>query len=192
MLCSLKLKTLVNLENFCSLKCPFPIRRSPCIMYLHVIFWKNLRTGDIDSQTAQVSLNQIERRCSISMFLPVGLKHNSAVIFLNAVQQVCLKICYAIKMQPKVFIALFVPFSLTMWGCPQHALSSFNLLLSAHVCVHACTHKHPYLHNHTQRGVPGVGHNYCVYRCLLIMSDRPHNFCSPAVSCALPPTSTPL
>ena len=126
------------------------------------------------------------------LFLPVGLKRDSAIIFLNAVQQVCLKICYAINMQHKVFIALFVPFSLTMWGCPQHALSSFNLLLSAHACVHACTHKHPYLHNHTQRGVPGVGHNYCVYRCLLIMSDRPHNFCSPAVSCALPPTSTPL
>lgn len=92
-------------------------------------------------------------------------------------------------MQHKVFIALFVPFSLTLCGCPWCALSSFNLLLSA--CVDACTHKHPSPHNHAQRGVPGVGHNYCVYCCLLIMSDRPHHFCSPAVSCALPPEPPP-
>lgn len=62
----------------------------------------------------------------------------------------------------------------------------------AHFHTHAPTHHIPSdtsVPTNTQRGVPGVGHNYCVYGCLLIMSDRPHHSCSPVVSCSLPPTS---
>lgn len=51
--------------------------------------------------------------------------------------------------------------------------------------------KHSYPHNPALRVVPGVGHNYCVYGCLLIMCDRPYQLCSPALSCVLPPTSSP-
>ncbi len=57
---------------------------------------------------------------------------------------VCLKIFYAINMQHRVFIALFVPFCLTLCFFSQCALSSFNVLLSAcvgAVCVLTTTHR---------------------------------------------------
>ena len=81
----------------------------------------------------------IKRRCSISTFLPVGLKNNSAVIFPNAVQQVCLKICYAINMQHKVFIALFVP-SVSL--CEAAPSMPSLLLTYCFLLMYACAPAH--------------------------------------------------
>lgn len=91
-------------------------------------------------------------------------------------------------MRHKVFVVLFVPFSLTLCGCPWCALIFLTycpLHVYACVCAHLRAQTSISSTTHTE-GLPGVGHNYCVYRCLLIMSDRPHHVCSPAVSCALP------
>lgn len=76
----------------------------------------------------------------VSVFLNVD-----ATIVLGLGCHVCLKIIYAINMQHKVFIALFVPFSFTVCGCPECALLSFYFLRA---CVCVCVGAH--LHTNTR------------------------------------------
>lgn len=121
----------------------------------------------------------------VSVFLNVD-----ATIVLGLGCHVCLKIIYAINMQHKVFIALFVPFSFTVCGCPECALLSFYFLRAC-VCAWAptCTQTPVSSQPHTEGGPLSWPQLLCVsllthyvwQATLLLLS---------CCSRALPPTSS--